>query len=93
LNLNQLTFDNPTFTKPSHPGCSDLLTMAQKELTAFFNAVKELFGVEQAELSANEWLTELIAIDALPASSREWRSITAKVSSRLATRVECLIAN
>jgi hypothetical protein len=46
-----------------------------------------LFGSEQAELSAEDWLQELIEIDALPASTREWRLITAKVSTRLASRV------
>ena len=47
----------------------------------------ELFGSEQAELSAEDWLQELIEIDGLPASAREWRLITAKVSTRLASRV------
>jgi hypothetical protein len=67
--------------------CSDLTTMAEQELSAFFNAVTQLFGEEQAELSAEDWLEELIGIDGLPASTREFRSITAKVSTRLASRV------
>jgi hypothetical protein len=75
--------------KPSnnsnHP-CPDLVTMAERELSAFFNAVTQLFGSEQAELSADDWLRELIEIDALPASTREWRLITAKVSTRLASQ-------
>jgi hypothetical protein len=69
-----------------HP-CPDLITMAERELSAFFNAVKQVFGSEQAELSAEDWLRELIEIDGLPASTREWRLITAKVSTRLASRV------
>jgi hypothetical protein len=76
--------------KPSNnstPTCTDLMTMAERELSAFFNAVTELFGSEQAELSAENWLQELIEIDSLPASTREWRLITAKVSTRLASRV------
>jgi hypothetical protein len=60
---------------------------AEKELSAFFNAVSRLFGSELAELSAEDWLRELIEIDDLPASTREWRLITAKVLTRLASRV------
>ena len=61
--------------------------MAERELSAFFNAVAQSFGSEQAELSADDWLRELIEVDALPASVREWRLITAKASTRLADRV------
>ena len=67
--------------------CADLMTMAERELSAFFNAVTQLFGSEQAELSAEDWLQELIDVDNLPASPREWRLITAKTSSRLANRL------
>ena len=69
-----------------HP-CPDLMTMAERELSAFFNAITQLFGSEQAELSAEDWLHELIEIDSLPASTREWRLMTTKVSTRLASRV------
>ena len=67
--------------------CADLMTMAERELSAFFNAVTQLFGSEQAELSAEDWLQELIDVDNLPASPREWRLITAKTSSRIANRL------
>jgi hypothetical protein len=67
--------------------CADVMTMAERELSAFFNAVTQLFGSEQAEVSAEDWLHELIGIDALPTSAREWRLITAKVLTRLARRV------
>jgi len=69
-----------------HP-CPDLTLMAERELSAFLNAVTQLFGSEQAELSAKDWLRELIVVDGLPASTREWRLITAKASTRLASRV------
>jgi hypothetical protein len=71
----------------SNPSCADLITMAERELSAYFNAVAQLFGSEQARLSAENWLRQLIEIDALPASIREWRLITARVSTRLASRV------
>jgi hypothetical protein len=63
------------------------MPMAERELSAFFNAVTQLFGSEQAELSAEDWLHEVIEFDDLPASAREWRLITAKVSTRLARRM------
>jgi hypothetical protein len=56
-------------------------------LAAFFNAVKLMFGREQAELSAKDWLDELARIDRLPSSVRDWRSVTVKASARLATRL------
>ena len=71
----------------SNPHCDDLMTMAERELSAFFNAVTQLFGPEQAKLSAEDWLRELIEINGLPASAREWRSITARVSTRLPSGV------
>jgi hypothetical protein len=83
--MNPLARSKPP--KNSNHPCPDLMTMAERELSAFFNAVKQLFGSEQAELSAKDWLRELIEIDGLPASAREWRLITAKVSTRLASRV------
>jgi hypothetical protein len=57
--------------------------MAERELSAFFNAITQLFGAEQAELSAEDWLHELIETEGLPTSAREWRLITAKASTRL----------
>jgi hypothetical protein len=74
-------------SRNSNPRCADLMPTAERELSAFFNAVIELFGLEQAELSAEDWLQALIEIDGLPASAREWRLLTAKVSTRLASRV------
>jgi hypothetical protein len=73
--------------KNDNPRCADFVAMAEQELSAFFNAVTQLFGSEQAELSAEDWLREVIEIDGLPASTCEWRLITAKVSTRLASRV------
>ena len=75
----------------SNSSCADLMTMAERELSAFLNAVTQLFGSEQADLSAEDWLHEMIEIDGLPASTREWRLITAKASTRLASRVNCLV--
>ena len=87
--MNPLARYKPS--RNSNPRCADLMTMAERELSAFFNAVTQLFGSEQAELSAEDWLHELIKIDGLPTSAREWRLITAKVSTRLASRVNCFV--
>jgi hypothetical protein len=73
--------------KNSNPPCADLMTTAERELSAFFNAVTQLFGSEQAERSADDWLQELIAVDDLSASNREFRLITAKATAQLASRV------
>ncbi len=83
--MNQVAFDRPS--RNFNSDCSDLTTMAERELSAFFGAVTELFGSEQAELSAEDWLHELVETDRVPASTTEWRLITAKVSTRLASRV------
>jgi hypothetical protein len=67
--------------------CADLMAMAERELATFFRAVTELFGSEQADHSAEDWLHELETVNGLPASIREWQLITARVATRLANRV------
>jgi hypothetical protein len=86
--MNQLAIHQPPKNHAS--GCAEETTTAEQELTAFFKAVMNSFGPEQAELSADDWLNELTATEALPASTREWRSITLKASARLASRVNAL---
>jgi hypothetical protein len=83
--MNPFTpYETPT---NSDGRCADFMTMAERELSALFNAVSQLFGSEQAERSAEEWLHELSEIEGLPSSTSEWRSITARVLRRLASRV------
>ncbi len=72
--------------------CGELAATAERELAAFFHAITDLFGSEQAEISAQDWLDELMAIDDLAtndplASAGQWRLVTLKVLSRLAGRV------
>ena len=83
--MNRLARYKPS--NNSNLGCADFITTAERELSAFFRAVTERFGSEEAELSAKDWLQELIEIDGLPASTRDWRLTTAKASTRLASRV------
>src|SRR3984893_7438576 len=79
--IDELTnSDGPTFAK--------LVTMAERELGAFISAVTEWFGSEQARLAAEDWLDELLLMEALPGlTSRDWRSIIIAASARLANRV------
>jgi hypothetical protein len=88
--MNQLALNRP----PGHQSddCIDLLAMAEQELQAYFNAVRELFGSEQAQLSAEEWLDELEAVRALPASARQLRMITINVARRLTGRLNITTA-
>ena len=82
--MNSLTLNKPPIPNPD---CADRMTMAEQELAAFFSAVKELFGSEQAKRSAEDWLQELEARNGLPASAREWRLITNRVTKQLAIQL------
>ena len=62
--------------------------MAEREFSAFISAVKELFGQEQAQLSAADWLDELELMDSQPGSTnRYWRAVTIATSARFANRL------
>jgi alkylhydroperoxidase/carboxymuconolactone decarboxylase family protein YurZ len=65
----------------------DLIRLAERELAAFIRVVTDLFGPEQAQQSAEDWLRELVARDDLPDSSREWRTLTIAAATRLASRL------
>jgi hypothetical protein len=66
--------------------CGDLMMMAERELSAFFTTVTELFGSEQAEASVEDWLDGLMACGDLPTSTRQWRTLTIAAAARLASR-------
>jgi hypothetical protein len=67
---------------------ADQMHIAERELSAFIRAVTELFGREEAELSAEDWLDESELMDSPPAStSRNWRAVTIAASARLANRL------
>jgi hypothetical protein len=75
--------------EPFHsPACSELFTMAERELGAFTRAVAELYGAEQARLSAVDWLDQLESMNSLPGStSRDWRLVTIGTIVRLVNRL------
>src|SRR5271169_6958354 len=67
---------------------TEQILRAEKELSAFIAAVTELFGPEQASLSANDWLDELELLDGPPPfTTCDWRNVTIAASARLATRL------
>ena len=68
--------------------CKEQAQMAERELSAFISAVKELFGPDQAQLSAVDWLDELELMDSQPVSTNQhWRRVTIAASARLANRL------
>jgi len=75
------SFSDSTYTDQVHG--------AQRELSAFISAVTQLFGPEQARLSADDWLDESEVMDSPPRSTaRDWRAVTVAASARLANRLE-----
>jgi hypothetical protein len=67
----------------------DQTHIAERELSAFVNAVRELFGPEQARVAAEDWLEESDLIDDPPRSIiRDWRSVTIAASARFATQID-----
>ena len=74
------SFDSLTYANQEH--------LAEHELASFIGAVKELFGPEQALLSADDWLDESELMDCAPRStSRDWRAVTVAAAARLANRM------
>jgi hypothetical protein len=68
--------------------CADQIHIAERELSAFIRAVTQLFGPEEAKLSAEDWLDQSEIMDDPPRStSRNWRAVTIAASARLANRL------
>jgi hypothetical protein len=66
---------------------AELIILAERELAAFSRAVGELFGAEQASLSAAEWIDELESLTwpARPGIP-DFRRISTAGSARLGHR-------
>ena len=66
---------------------ANLVILAERELAAFAGAVRELFGPEQARVSAGEWIDELKSLSCSARSGvSDFRRITIAASARLAHR-------
>lgn len=77
---NDQSFDNSAYVDEMH--------VEESELSAFVNAVKEMFGSEHARRAAEDWLDESELMDTPPRSiSRDWRAVTIAASARLADRL------
>jgi hypothetical protein len=69
----------------------DQAHLAERELASFISGVTELFGPEQARVSAQDWLDEAELMDAPPRSTaRDWRAVTIAASARLARRIDAV---
>ena len=56
---------------------TDQILLAERELSAFISAVRELMGSRQAKLSAGDWLEESGLTTGMPGStSQNWREVT-----------------
>jgi hypothetical protein len=70
------------------PACSELVKMTERELGAFISAVAELYGTEQAGLSAIDWLDQFESIKNLHGSaSHDWRLVTVRAAICLVNRL------
>ena len=62
--------------------------LAERELSSFLAAVTELYGPDQARLSAEDWLEESELMEIPPRSeARNWRTVTIAAAARLANQV------
>jgi hypothetical protein len=73
--------NQPAHTRPR------LIASAERELSAFFSAVAELFGPEEARLASKDWLQRLATMQSLPASPCQLRLLSINASVKLAERV------
>ena len=66
----------------------DQLNMAERELSAFFIAVKTLFGPDQATQSVEDWLDAIEqVVGPNQPHNHDWRAVTIVASSRLGHRL------
>ena len=65
-----------------------LIRAAEKELGAFFQAVETLFGMDPAQQSAQEWISQLGSMDWSPEQvPSTLRALTIATAARLAPRL------
>jgi len=77
---NQESFQSPAY--------SELVRRTERELGAFISAVTELYGAEQARLSAIDWLDQFESINDVPASTtHDWRLVTVRAAVCLVNRL------
>jgi hypothetical protein len=63
------------------------LTLAERELSAFVTAVRQLFGAEQSRQAGNIWIEELERMDwPSEAPVIDWRKVIIAAAGRLVDR-------
>lgn len=68
--------------------CSWILRSAEKEITSFYGAVWELYGKEQAQKAALDWIEVMEATTTPPDETiAYWRRVTILAADRLASRI------
>ena len=68
--------------------CAEQIQLAERQFASFIDAVKELFGPEQARLSADDWLEEVELMEGpFRHTSRDCRAVTVAAAARLAGRL------
>jgi hypothetical protein len=67
---------------------AELMTTAEKELAAFYEAVFRQYGLKEARKTAQDWIEELGTMD-WPAdwTLPNWRHVTIAAADRLALRI------
>ncbi len=70
------------------PAYTELVRKTERELGAFISAVTELYGAEQARLSAIDWLDQFESInDASESTTHDWRLVTVRAAVCLVHRL------
>lgn len=70
------------------------MQLADRELSSFIAAITALYGRNQADLSAQDWLDESELMDSPPRSEeRDWRAVTIAAAARLADRLNAVAAS
>jgi hypothetical protein len=70
------------------PAYSELVRKTERELGAFISAVTELYGAEQARLSAIDWLDQFESInDVSGSTTHDWRLVTIRAVACLVNRL------
>jgi hypothetical protein len=76
--------ENVTVTAQEGKSIAQHMASAERELSAFVTAVRQLFGPEQARQAANNWMEELEQTDwTCEAQPIDWRSVTIAAAARL----------
>ena len=70
------------------PAYSKLVRKTERELGAFISAVTQLYGAEQARLSAIDWLDQFESInDVSGSTTHDWRLVTIRAAACLVNRL------